>query len=314
MKKRKITIAIPYYQSQDNLDNLLLALANQKILNFEFKLDIEVIIVNDEFKNILLWPAFKKYGLNLKIINQEHSGVAAARNRALEIAKGDIIFFLDQDCIPMSNWLENIFKRFIDDPQIDAIGGQIQPLSKVGLVNEYFNFINTLKQPIVDKLTKKIVTIITANSGFRVVALRQIGGFDQKVFDVFSHGGEDVDLTYRLIKNGYRIDYEPAAIVLHCYPDKFRAIFFKYANYGKGMRLFCLSRNINPILIRQPNLSFFSFLKYCFLILFKFKESYQNFKQIKNIRKVLLFIFFDLVRYLGHGYGYFYGNYKSKSI
>ena len=84
------------------------------------------------------------------------------------------------------------------------------------------------------------------------------------------------------------------------------SIFTKYANYGKGVKVYCFARKINPKDIRQPKLTPFSFFIYNLKIFNKFIKSYKYFKnkQISAL-KCFIFSFFDCIMYLGHGYGYF---------
>ena len=308
---KKITIAIPHYKAVESLKRLLNALENQNFNKNEF----EVLVVNDGAESRVKRNKLGDFSFELKIINKKHGGVASARNSAIKTCSTDFIFFLDQDCIPQKEWLKNMANRFKkENYKVAAIGGFTMPIANKGIVNEYFNISNSLGVPIVDKKTGEIVTIITANAGFRSKALKSVDGFDAKIFNALSYGGEDVDLTYRLKKIGYSLIFEPTAIVLHEYPNKFNSIFFKYVNYGRGMRLFCLVRNINPKLIRQPGFNIISFLKYLPNVAKKVEKAYKGFRQSKGLLKSIIFSFFELVKFTGHIYGYFYGPYKIRMI
>jgi len=304
----KITIGIPHHRSIKSIRRLINGLNNQKISLLDFKNEVEVIIVNDGKESVTSKIDFNVKNLNLKIINQENGGVAFARNKIIDSALGDLIFFLDDDCCPKENWLQLMYKRFLINKKIDGVGGKIIPLPKKGLVNEYYNITNRLEKPTVDRKTGEIITIITANCGFRIKALRSIGGFDQKTFNKNVFGGEDVDLTYRLKREGYVLEYEPEAIVFHEYPDKFFTIFSKYANYGHGMKIYCLTRNIDPKSIRQPRFNIIS----CIIYFIKFptilKKSYLFFRKRTSRLKSILFSIFDVIRYIGHGYGFLIKN------
>jgi cellulose synthase/poly-beta-1,6-N-acetylglucosamine synthase-like glycosyltransferase len=307
----KVTIAVPHYKNLEALRRLVVALQEQKIpVNSASQVDLEIIIINDELENTIKARDFGEHNFDLNIINKEHEGVAAARNTAIKEARGEIILFLDQDCVPQNDWLYNMICSFLKNKGVCGVGGKIIPLPNRGLVNEYFNFVNHLEKPIVDRKNGEIVTIITGNSGFRREALNAIGGFDQNIFDLSSHGGEDVDITYRLKLSNYHVIYEPSAVVFHEYPNKFSDIFFKYANYGRGMRLFCIARKVDPETIRQPRLTIFSLLCYCCQIIIKTIESFLKFIRSRKIITALIFTIFELVRNFGYVYGYYYGKYK----
>jgi len=297
------TVAVPHYKSHDSLHRLLVALNDQQSLNFNLKDDIKVIVINDDLEPILKSQDFVFENLNLKIINQENQGVATARNKAISLAEGEFVFFLDVDCVPSSNWLQTMIESFNKDKQIDGIGGRVEPLVLNGVVNEYYNLLNFLKKPIIDSKTGEIVIIITANCGFRLDKLKKIEGFDQKLFYKSAPGGEDLDLTYRFKQEGFTLQYEENALVLHSYPTKFFSILKKNINYGRGMARFCLARKIDPKIIRQPRLNFFSFIAYNLKFLARFKRSFLFFHKKTNIFKSALFAFFESLKYSAHSYG-----------
>ncbi|MDP3014932.1 MAG: glycosyltransferase [bacterium] len=300
----KITIGIPHHRSIEPIRRLIDGLNNQKTNFLDLKNEVEIIIVNDGKESITSKADFNVKNINLKIINQENRGVASARNKIIDSALSDLIFFLDDDCCPKENWLQSMYKRFLVDKKIDGVGGRVIPLPKKGLVNEYYNVANRLEKPTIDRETGEIVTIITANCGFRTKALHNIRGFDQKTFNKNVFGGEDVDLTYRLRRRGYILGYESRAVVFHEYPEKFSTIFSKYANYGYGMKIYCLARNIDPKSIRQPRLNIVSCIIYFIKFPIIFKNSYFVFRKRINRLKSILFSFFDIIRYIGHGYGF----------
>lgn len=310
----RLSIAIPHYHNKQNLKRLLDSLLNQYIVGFTF----EIIVINDDDKYSLDLEKYNKNINGLKIINIPHQGVAAARNEAINKATGEYIFFIDQDCVADKKWIYNLYNHLVkSDIDVCGVGGKILPLflNNSTIVNDYFNFINVLNRPIVDKKTGNIICIITANSAFKIECLKKVGGFRHSVFTKNFHGGEDVDLTYRLKKYGYKVNYEPSAVVYHEYPRKISDIIYKFANYGLGMRMHCIGNNIKPSDIRQPELNFNSLIYYfVFTIFYKtFKFSSLNFNNLK-LKELIIYSFFELLRNIGHGYGYFNKKYKRKII
>lgn len=299
----KITVGIPCRRYTESLRRLINGLDSQKTYLFDLKREVEVIIVNDGGDYIISRVDFDVKNINIKVINQENEGVSSARNKVINTALGDLIFFLDDDCFPVENWMQAMYMRFKTDERIDGIGGRIIPFAKKGLVNEYYNITNRLEKPMIDYKTGEIITIITANCGFRTSVLRSAGGFDQKIF-AKNVGGEDVDLTYRLRQKGHRFGYEPNAVVFHEYPEKFSSIFNKYANYGTGIRLYCKARNIDPRSIRQPQSNLISCIIYLLKFFNVFRKSYFIFNKKVGKFKPVLFAFFDVIRHIGHWYGF----------
>jgi glycosyltransferase involved in cell wall biosynthesis len=95
----------------------------------------EVIVVdndsNDNTKDVVLSFAGL---LNIKYIFEPVRGIPFARNTGIKNAIGDIIAFIDDDCVADENWLKFIEAPFTRDPNIGTVGGE---LSYLKLENGY---------------------------------------------------------------------------------------------------------------------------------------------------------------------------------
>ena len=92
-KKIKISIIIPFYNNNNDLENLLLSI--RKNFNFSvIKMCIQIIIVNDgSTKNMIRFNNF----YNIECIKKRNGGAASARNLGAKFAKGEYFLFLDSD-------------------------------------------------------------------------------------------------------------------------------------------------------------------------------------------------------------------------
>ena len=93
----KITIIITVYNKEESLYKCLSSLLKQDTDKFE------IIVVDDgsSDNSLSICKNVLKNRVYSKIINQQHGGVSAARNKGLQLAKTDYIMFLDSD-----DWLE----------------------------------------------------------------------------------------------------------------------------------------------------------------------------------------------------------------
>lgn len=93
MKQPLVTIIVPVYNVADYLEDSLKSLAEQTYQN------LDIIIIDDGSTDggDKIVDNFAKGRKNVRVIHQENRGLSAARNRGLEIAKGDFITFLDSD-------------------------------------------------------------------------------------------------------------------------------------------------------------------------------------------------------------------------
>lgn len=104
------TIIVPVYNCEEYIEDCI-----KSILDQTFK-DFELILINDGSvdKSGEICKKYKDKDKRIIYISQENSGQAVARNKALDIAKGKYIVFIDSDDWVYSNYLEvcyNIFEK-----------------------------------------------------------------------------------------------------------------------------------------------------------------------------------------------------------
>lgn len=107
----KVSLIIPVYNAEEFLDESINSLLNQTLK------DIELICVNDGSKDnsLKMLEDFAKDDDRVKIINQENQGCGAARNKALDNANGDYIYFFDPDDYLTPNALEKLYDNAISN-------------------------------------------------------------------------------------------------------------------------------------------------------------------------------------------------------
>ena len=103
--KPKVSVIIPCYNVEEYLSDCLLSLIGQT-----FK-DIEIICINDgSADNTLdILNEFAQKDSRVIILNQNNNGVSAARNKGIEISKGEYITFVDSDDWVSENYIEKLY-------------------------------------------------------------------------------------------------------------------------------------------------------------------------------------------------------------
>jgi cellulose synthase/poly-beta-1,6-N-acetylglucosamine synthase-like glycosyltransferase len=174
----------------------------------------------------------------VKIISQkgallEHTGTkgpAATKNRGIEVAKGEILIFLDGDCRADDNWLKHMVSGF-EDPGTGCVAGEIIADKNGGL--------SSLEKFLIKKghLSQKqhvehpfMPYAATANTAYRRDVLDKIGGFDESLIV-----GEDADLSWRMqLQTDYKLRYVPEAAVFHPYEAEVKDLFRQKRKHACG--------------------------------------------------------------------------------
>lgn len=121
-----VSVAIATRNRADSLKDTLTSLTTQS------RIPDEVIVVDngssDHTKEIVM--GFKDR-LNIRYIHEAVKGIPNARNAGINAASGDIVAFIDDDCVAEDDWLKNLEIPFIRDPNIGVVGGEITYL-KIG--------------------------------------------------------------------------------------------------------------------------------------------------------------------------------------
>jgi GT2 family glycosyltransferase len=157
-----------------------------------------------------------------------NGGPGAARNTGLSAARTELVAFLDSDCVPRPGWLERLLPHFTD-PVTGAVAPRIVPYEAgAGWLARYEGASSTLDRgarPSVVRPGARVPYV----PGAALVVRRAAAG------DGFRDGmyvGEDVDFVWRMSAAGWRVRYEPAAVMGHDHRVTFRAWFTRRSDYG----------------------------------------------------------------------------------
>lgn len=192
-KKRPFfSVVIPSYERHDSLTRLMDQLSVQSTQDFE-------VIIVDQSREV--WPEAEAYPqLDMLYYKSRIKGATKARNLGIRLARGHVVAFIDDDCIPEPGWLENA-RRYFEDAETVGLEGKI-----------FADIHDPSKYRIVNNVNFEGIGFMTANLLARRDILRQIGGFDE-VFDN-PHFREDTDIGWRLLDCG-KVPYASDVAVLH---------------------------------------------------------------------------------------------------
>jgi glycosyltransferase involved in cell wall biosynthesis len=142
---------------------------------------------------------------------------AAARNRGAAQASGEILVFIDADCIARSDWLSVLAERFTDS-RINVMGGSVEfETANYWTLSDNLSMFHEHLASCPPGHKRLLPSL---NLAVRRAIFQKIGGFDERYPRA---AGEDADLTVRLRLQGHALMFEPRAVVLH-YPARDRLV------------------------------------------------------------------------------------------
>lgn len=161
----KLSIVIPLYNKEKYIDRCLKSLLAQDISPNEY----EIIIVDDGSKDSggLIAHNYAEKHVNIQFFSQENAGPSAARNRGLEAAKGDYIYFLDADDFLAANVL-NCLLELSEQNNLDILEFDTKETKDGALPDSLPQNLQDLAVPVMDGIT------YIAEHGFRNEAWRYI--------------------------------------------------------------------------------------------------------------------------------------------
>lgn len=223
-KMTKLSIIIPTYRRSLMLERCIESVLLQKRRHKNY----EIIIISDGF-DMETDSIVHKWKKNPQVIylKKANGGPASARNRGLTAATGQIITFLDDDCIVSSDWISHILEAHEKNPSIGAISGSIRILNK-NLISEYLysfepaNYFQWRKN-------QNIKLSLVNNVSYKRDIVLSLKGFNKKL-----RTAEDVEWNYRMNMHGVTALYDNSIVVFHEYRDTFKGFMRQAFGFGHG--------------------------------------------------------------------------------
>lgn len=250
----KISVIIPTFRRPLLLIKCLGQLAQQHFSKCEY----EVIVVTDgpdeETSNVITDVSNQHKNFNVSCLSlAEKKGPAAARNKGVENARGQLIVFTDDDCLPQRSWLVAYWHSYVLMGLTEAAftGQTIVPYSQ--RPTDYEKNIAHLQT----------AEFITANCAISKTAFQKLGGFDEAFLTAWR---EDSDLHFKLLEALIPVKRVHGAFVTHPVRKakwgvslkEQKKSLFNALLYKKHSRLYKEKINVNPLWNYYAMILFFS--------------------------------------------------------
>jgi len=195
----QVSVIVPVYEQWRLIPGLVSAWAEQSCST-----PTELIIVDNGSQALGVLPVIA----NLALVKCEIPGSYAARNKGLEIAKGELLIFTDADCVPDGNWIKTILEAYVQSDRRTLLAGNV--IIRSGNIKpntaELYDMVIGLPQ-------KRYVAkgyAVTANLAIPRAVFDTIGLFDEQRFS-----GGDADFCQRAIRAGFKLEFIQNAFVYH---------------------------------------------------------------------------------------------------
>ncbi len=240
---KKVTVVIVNYRVKYFLEQTIKSV-QESLASYDY----EIIVIDNNSGDDSISFLQSRFSDVIFIENKENVGFAKANNQGIAMAKGEYTLILNPDTVITESCIDECIGIMSLHSDCGAIGtrmidgnGFFLPESKRGFPTPWVSFCKIfglaalfpqsnffaeyyLPEVSIDE-SSPIDIMAGAFMFFRTDLLKRIGSFDS---DFFMYG-EDIDLSYRVVKSGYKNYYCPAPII-HYKGESTNKDTLKYVN------------------------------------------------------------------------------------
>ncbi|MDE2405679.1 MAG: glycosyltransferase [Sphingomonadales bacterium] len=240
----RVTVIIPAYNEEKVIEASV-----ARILESDYA-NLDVIVADDGSKDRTSAIVAAAYGDNprVRLLTLVNGGKAAALNRALQDAGGEIIVALDADTQFEKQTINRLVRWFVN-PRIGAVAGNAKVGNRFNLVTRWQGVEYTTAQNIERKALTRfdaIMVVPGAVGAWRRQALDDVGGYPEDTL------AEDQDLTIAIQRKKWKVAYDEEAVAWTEAPETFRALAKQRFRWSYGT-LQCLWKHRKIVRRGKPS-------------------------------------------------------------
>ena len=196
----KVSVIIPAYKIADYIGEALQSVFAQTFTNFE------IVVVNDGSPDTVEFErAIEPFLDRIVYIKQGNKGAAAARNAAIQEARGEILAFLDGDDLWLPEFLQSQIE-YLEKNDFDLVYADAEFFGEdVPAGQTYMQFSKSNGGVTTESLICWDCNVITSGTIARREAVVAAGLFDES--PIFRRG-QDFEMWFRLAKRGAKLGYQ----------------------------------------------------------------------------------------------------------
>ncbi len=223
----KVSVIVPAYN-----EGVVLGPCVDSIAASTFE-NVEIIVVDDGSTDNTpeIVAELKRRHPTLRDFRQANAGKGAALNLGIREASGDVLLFVDADGLFAPQTIEWMLVP-LTDPRVGAVCGDDRPANPDRALTRLLSVLSHVGTGMVRRALSLLhcLPIVSGNIGaFRADLVRSIGGFNEHTL------GEDLELTWRVYVAGYRVAFEPRAVVYAESPSTLRGLWRQRVRWSRGL-------------------------------------------------------------------------------
>ena len=220
----KITIIVPAFNEATTITNCIKSLQNLDYPKFE------IIVVDDGSNDATYEVANQCKGV--KVFQQKNQGKPIALNNGISHSSGEIILTVDADTELDRDALKPIANRFACNNKLGAVAGNVKVKREPTLLNtiqsaEYATGINLVRKG--QSVLGTVMVVPGPVAALKKEAIEHVGFFSDDTF------AEDFDITVKILKKGYEIEYEEASLAYTDTPKSTEDLIKQRRRWYRGM-------------------------------------------------------------------------------
>lgn len=199
-----VSLIVATVQRSTELGRLFDSLAAQTFRRFE----VIVVDQNSDDRILLFLEQARRSGLDIRHLKHHPANLSTARNRGIELARGEWVGFPDDDCWYDARLLERLEPRFACTEALSGVSARWVELIPPSLATPTLTWARS-------RLFRD-VPVTSFTLFFNRKLFHRIGDFDPRLgVGRFFGAGEETDFVLRALRAGAELTYEPSAQVYH---------------------------------------------------------------------------------------------------